>query len=244
MSAIRSTSDAAAVREALSILGLHGATDAAALKAAFRAAVKAARPDQAGGDAERFRRVIAAYRLIQAHAPARPSLAAPAERPTPRPVLGLSPMQALAGARVELRLGARTVRVAVPAGLRTGEHLRLRGGATDGSDLYLAVLIRPEDGVSVMGDDLFMSWPTPSRLMDEGGRVEIETHAGARSAWITPEMAAPARVRFKAMGLPARGPHPAGHLFVTLTPSSEAPSAAEDLLVRFTRAWAPERLAA
>ena len=77
MSAIRSTSDAAAVREALSILGLHGATDAAALKTAFRAAVKAARPDQAGGDAERFRRVIAAYRLIQAHAPARPSLPRP-----------------------------------------------------------------------------------------------------------------------------------------------------------------------
>ncbi|MBA4809232.1 MAG: J domain-containing protein, partial [Brevundimonas sp.] len=79
MSASRSRSDVAAVREALSTLGLHGATDAASLKAAFRAAVKAARPDQAGGDAERFRRVIAAYRLIQAHGPARPVLAPPCE---------------------------------------------------------------------------------------------------------------------------------------------------------------------
>lgn len=244
MSAIRPTSDAAAVREALATLGLQSATDAEALKAAFRAAVKGARPDQPGGDAERFRRVIAAYRLIQAHASAPPSLAPPDQTPAPAPVLVLSPMQAIAGARIELKLDERTLRVAAPAGLRTGEHLRLKGGGVDGADLYLAVLIRPEDGISVLGDDLFMSWPTPARLLQEGGRVEIETHAGLRSAWITPEMASPARVRFKGLGLPPRGAHAQGHLFVTLTPSSEAPSPAEDLLVRFTRAWAPERLAA
>ena len=244
MSAPCPTSDAAAVREALATLGLHGTTDAEALKAAFRAAVKEARPDQPGGDAERFRRIIAAYRLIQARVPARPSLTPPDHAPAPPPVLVLSPMQAIAGGRVELQLGERTLRVAAPAGLRTGEHLRLKRGGTDGADLHLAVLIRPEDGVSVLGDDLFMSWPTPSRLLHEGGRVEVETHAGARSAWITPEMAAPARVRFKGLGLPARGARPQGHLFVTLTPSSDAPSPAEDLLVRFTRAWAPERRAA
>ncbi|MBA4809149.1 DnaJ C-terminal domain-containing protein, partial [Brevundimonas sp.] len=171
-------------------------------------------------------------------------LAPPCEPLAPTPVLTLTPLQALAGARVDLRLGERTVRVAVPAGLRTGEHLRLRGGAVDGGHLYLAVLIRPQDGLSVMGDDLFMSWPTSARLLEEGGRVEIETHAGTRSAWITPEQTAPVRIRLKNLGLPARGSRSAGHLFVTLTPSSDAPSAAEDMLVRFTRVWTPERLAA
>ena len=244
MSAHRFPSDVSGVREALSTLGLDSGADAAALKAAFRAAVKAARPDQPGGDAERFRRVIAAYRLIQAHRPARPALAAPKVRPAPPPVLVLSPMQAIAGAQVDLRLGGRTVRVTAPAGLRTCEHLRLRRGAADGGDLYLSVLIRPEDGLSVMGDDLFMTWPTEPRLMADGGRVEIETHAGARSAWITPDMTAPVRVRLKGLGLPARGSRAAGHLFVTLTPSSDVPSAAEDLLLRFTRVWAVDRLAA
>ena len=33
-------------------------------------------------------------------------------------------------------------------------------------------------------------------------------------------------------------------LFVTLIPSADAPSAAEDLPARFTRVWTPERLAA
>ena len=51
--------------EAFAVLGLHGPTDQAAVVRAFRLAVKSARPDLPGGDDERFRRVIAAYRLIQ-----------------------------------------------------------------------------------------------------------------------------------------------------------------------------------
>ncbi|MCQ4005278.1 J domain-containing protein, partial [Klebsiella pneumoniae] len=51
MSPSHSRSDADAVRDALSTLGLQDAADAESLKAAFRAAVKAARPDQPGGDA-------------------------------------------------------------------------------------------------------------------------------------------------------------------------------------------------
>ena len=164
--------------------------------------------------------------------------------PAAAPVLVLSPMQALAGGQVEVRLGARTGRVTTPKGLRSGDHLRLRRGAADGSDLYLSVLIRPEDGLSVVGDDLFMTWAVERRLMADGGRVEIETPVGTRSAWITADMAAPVRVRLKDLGLPARGSRPAGHLFVTLEPSSDVPSAAEDLLVRFTRVWTQERLAA
>ncbi|MDQ1152979.1 DnaJ C-terminal domain-containing protein [Brevundimonas sp. SORGH_AS_0993] len=248
MNARASSIDVSGVRDALATLGLSEGADAAALKAAFRTAVKAARPDQVQGDAERFRRVIAAYRLIQAHQPARPALAAPQDRPPPAPVLVVTPLQAVTGAPVELRLGSglggRTVRIAAPAGLRTGDHLRLRGGARDGGDLYLPVLIRAQDGLSVLGDDLFMTWPVERRTMADGGRVEIETHAGPRSAWITPDRAAPVRVRLKGLGLPARGSRPAGHLFVSLTPTQDTPSAAGDLLLRFTRAWTPERLAA
>lgn len=244
MNARPTSTDVSGVRDALAVLGLSEGADAAALKVAFRTAVKAARPDQVHGDAGRFRQVIAAYRLIQAHQPARPALAAPPVPPPPSPVLAISPMQAVTGARIQLRLGGRTVRVAVPPGLRTGDHLRLKGGAADGGDLYLPVLIRPEDGLSVMGDDLFMTWPVERRTMADGGRVEIETHAGPRSAWIVPDMTAPVRVRLKGLGLPARGSRGAGHLFVSLIPTHDTPSSAEDLLLRFTRVWTPERLAA
>ena len=243
MSAFKSASDPA-VRDALATLGVDGPVDDAALKAAFRAAVKAARPDQDGGDPDRFRRVIAAYRLVQAQGASRLALAAPVVRSAPTPVMALTPLQAVRGARIELRLGARTVRVAVPAGLRTGEHLRLKRGASDGADLYLRILIRPADGLSVMGDDLFMTAPAGLRVLADGGRLEIQTHAGLRSAWVTPGLQAPVRLSLRGLGLPARGPRPAGRLIVTLNPCQDTPSAAEDLLVRFNRVWTPERLAA
>lgn len=242
MSASSPFSDAV-LNDALALLGLEGPADTQALKAAFRAAVKAARPDQ-GGDADRFRRIIAAYRLLQAHGAPRLALAAPKVRPRPLPVVALTPLQAVRGAETELRLGKRRLKVTAPAGLRTGEHLRLRGGGDDGSDLYLAVLIRPADGLSVMGDDLFMTAPAGRRVLADGGRLEIETHAGTRSAWVTPGLQSPVRLSLRGLGLPARGSRPAGRLIVTLSPCEDAPSAAGDLLERFTRVWTAERLAA
>jgi len=230
--------------QAFALLGLQGPTDGPALTRAFREAVKAARPDLPGGDAERFRRVIAAYRLIQQSGPARPALAAPAATAADLPVVGVSPLQALRGGRATVALDARVLRVVVASGVRTGDHLRLRGAAPDGGDLYLPVLIRPADGLSVLGDDLHMVLPVASRLIEEGGRLQIDTHAGPRGAWVVAGLNAPVRLRLRGLGLPARGSRPTGHLFVTLTPMADAPSAAEDMLARFTRAWTPERLAA
>jgi curved DNA-binding protein len=235
------------LEHAYRLLGLAGPADEATVKIAFRKAVKAARPDVVGGDPDLFRRVIAAMRIIQANVPAYPAIAAPGPQgpaPSPQPVISLTPLQAVGGSAITLRLGTRFIRVKVPAGLRTGDHIRLRKAAADGSDLHLPVLIRVSDGLTVIGDDMYMSWPVGRRTVSEGGRLEIETHAGPRSAWITPGLDAPIRIRLSNLGLPARAKRPAGHLFVTLEAVEDAPSAAEHLLARFTRVWTPERLAA
>ena len=237
----RSHPEVASTREAWALLGLTGPADGDALTAAFRTAIKAARPD-AGGSEARFRQTIAAWRLIQSQT-APLALAAPTVRPPSPPVLAISPLEAVRGGSVEVRTGRRTLRVRVPAGLRTAEHLRLKAAGGDGADLYLPVLIRGADGLSVVGDDLYMTCPVPPRLLADGGRLEIDTHAGPRSAWLVAGHQ-PLRLRLKGLGLPARGLRTQGHLFVTLQPSEDAPSAAEDLLVRFTRVWTPDRLAA
>ncbi len=240
----RPASEVSSLSEAWALLGLTGPAEGAALTAAFRAAVKAARPDQDGGDEARFRKIIAAWRLVQAQAD-QPALAAPEEAaaPTPATVVAITPLDALNGGTVTAVTDGRTLRVQAPAGLRSGEHLRLKGAGTDGADLYLPVLIRAANGLTVLGDDLYMNWPIPRRLIDDGGRLEIDTHAGPRSAWLVAGQE-PLRLRLKGLGLPARGSRPQGHLFVTLTPSEDAPSAAEDLLIRFTRVWTPDRMAA
>ena len=238
----RSLPEVASTREAYALLGLTGPVDGEALTAAFRIAIKAARPEVAGGSEVRFRKTIAAWRLIQRQT-APLALEAPKVRPASPPVVGIGPHEALNGGLAEVRIGARLLRVRVPAGLRTGEHLRLKGAGVDGADLYLPVLVRGAHGLSAVGDDLYMTCPVSHRLLADGGRLEVETHAGTRSAWLVAGQQ-PLRLRLKGLGLPARGARPQGHLFVTLEPSEDVPSAAEDLLIRFTRVWTPDRLAA
>ncbi|RZJ95832.1 MAG: J domain-containing protein [Brevundimonas sp.] len=241
---VRSRSEIASLVEAYALLGLTGPADAEALGAAFRRAAKAARPDAPGGDAARFRRVIAAFRLIQAQGAPRPALAAPPRRPAPKPVVVIDPLRAVSGGMVDVRLDRRSLRLTVPAGLRTGEHIRLKQGGADGSDIYLPVLIRASDGLICMGDDLYMTFPASPRVLRDGGRIDIDTHAGIQSAWVARGLTDPIRLRLKNLGLPARGSRPQGHLFVTLVEAEDVPSAAEDLLARFTRVWTPERMAA
>lgn len=238
----RSLPEVASTHEAYALLGLTGPVEGEALTAAFRIAIKAARPEAAGGSEARFRRTIAAWRLIQRQT-APLALEAPTVRPASPPVVAIGPLEALNGGLAEVRIGARLLRVRVPAGLRTGEHLRLRAAGEAGSDLYLPVLVRGSNGLSAVGDDLYMTCPVSHRVLADGGRLEIETHAGPRSAWLVAGHQ-PLRLRLKGLGLPARGARPQGHLFVTLEPSEDAPSAAEDLLIRFTRVWTPDRLAA
>jgi curved DNA-binding protein len=238
----RSHPEVVSIREAHALLGLTGPAEGEALTAAFRIAIKAARPDAPGGSEARFRKTIAAWRLIQRQAAPR-ALAAPTVRPAPAPVLAITPREALNGGVARVRSGARLLRVTVPAGLRTGEHLRLKAAGPDGGDLYLPVLVRGAEGLSVVGDDVYMTCPVPPRLFEDGGRLEIGTHAGPRSVWLVTGHQ-PMRLRLKGLGLPARGGRGQGHLFVTLELSEDAPSAAEDLLIRFTRVWTPDRLAA
>ena len=222
---------------AYAVLGLARNVNPDHLVQVFRQQIKAARPDRIGGDAERYRQIIAAYRLIQHNGGARLALPAPRTRPPAPPVISLTPLEALNGAVVRFGVGDRMLDITVPPGMRTGHHIRLAGAAQDGATLYVSVLIRPSDGLMVLGDDLYMEWSVAPRLLADGGRVEVATHAGPRGAWVVRNMPGPVRLRLKGLGLPARGKRPCGHLFVTLVPSVDVPSAAEDLLDRFARVW-------
>jgi len=236
---VRSTAEVTDLAEAYARLGLARTADATTRAAAFRSAVKAA---HASGDEARLRLTIAAWRLIQAE-PTSAALPLPEPPPARMPPVTITPTQALKGGKVEVRLGARAFQLKIPAGVRTGEHLRLRRAAEDGADLYLPVLIRPADGLTALGDDLYMTAPVNPRLLSDGGRLEVETHAGVRSLWLTPDHPT-GRLAIPGLGLPARGGRRQGRLFVTLEPTAEAASPAETMLDRFNRRWTSDRMAA
>jgi curved DNA-binding protein len=203
------------------------------VRSAFREAAKLAHPDRPGGGAERFREVVAAYHRLK-HTPAAERIASPpAPRPEPPGVLAISPLVALQGGEASHRLAVgRTIRVRLPAGLRSGDTVRA-GGAS------LTVAITSNPAMIVRGDDLWVSVNVDPRTLVEGGRIALETPIGRRIVWVTRKAGERGLVRVVGQGLPARGSHPQGHLFVRLAARrGEADSAARALLRRFTAAWA------
>lgn len=229
-------------------IGVTSEASFAVARSAFRTAIKAARPDQSGGDAELFRQIIEAWAIIQAVHAERSERQA--SRPPPRAfvppepaplIVVISPLQAVTGARIEVARPGTPLRLTLPPGVRSAEVVTFPGAGDDGTDLKAPVLIRPGEGLSVLGDDLYMDWAVHPRLLEDGGRIEVETWAGPRQAWVAPALTSPARLRLKGLGLPARGERPCGHLLVTLVPSQDAPTAAELLRDRFCREWTPER---
>jgi len=148
-------------------------------------------------------------------------------------VLAISPLVALQGGAASHRLAdGRTIRVRLPAGLRTGDNVRA-GGAS------LTVAITSDAAMLVRGDDLWISVTVDPRTLVEGGRIALETPIGRRIVWVTRKAGERGLVRVVGQGLPARGSHPEGHLFVRLAAKrGQADSAARALLRRFTAAWA------
>ncbi len=214
---------------------MSASASATDVRQAFRHAAKAAHPDRDGGDAERFRRIVEAYRRLQDQ-PATPDFLFQPPTTTSaggRGALRITPLQALSGGAAEHRTGdGRTLRIQLPPGLRTGDQLRA------GSDVFdIAVMGEPE--LMVRGDDVWLTVKVEPRTLDEGGRLAIDTPVGRRIVWITRRAAERGLVRLAGQGLPARGAHGQGHLFVRLAPKPvEAQSAARNLLRRFAAAWA------
>lgn len=218
--------------EARALLGVAANATAAEIRRAYLEAAKTAHPDQ-GGSPEAFLRVMAAYRRLEQAAPANETPAETAARPRDARVLEISPVQAWSGGHADHRLkDGRMLRIKLPVGLRNGDQVRA-------GDEMLDVVIRSEDGMLVRGDDLWITVAVPPRLLAEGGRVPVVTPIGRRILWVTKKAGERRLLRAPGLGLPARGRHPQGHLFVRLAPRTGAlDSAARVLLRRFTAAWA------
>ena len=233
--------------DACNLLGLNGPVGGAALSAAFREAAKRAHPDQ-GGDEAAFRRVTEAYRLLQALDTARQTASAaqifaaeiPPRPPTPEPaVLEITPAEAVLGLARRIAVGpGRRLGLRLPAGLRPGETVRLAGQGGDGSDLMMTVRVRTEDGLRVIGDDLWLDWEVDPALLSHGGRLKVTSPRGEHAVTAPPALPAPYRLRLKDQGLPSRGGKAQGHLFLTLKPIAQAqPDPVDERLGRFKRTW-------
>ena len=136
-------------RSDLILLGAPAGADEAAIRRAFLTAVKAARPDQ-GGDPERYREVIAAYRRLT---PSTSHL----EDLDVRLELRISAELARTGGHKLVTLpDGRRLRVKIPPAVEAGRVLRLvrQGQSAPGrwGDVHLTVAIADPVRVRVVPD--------------------------------------------------------------------------------------------
>lgn len=225
------------VAQACELLRVSPGVSAGDLRQAFRRAAKQAHPDRPGGSAEKFRLVVEAHHVLQRadaapktapHPPASTAAAQSRPRPSgPAVLLSITPHQAVHGGEIEhVTPDGRKLRILTPAGLRAGD--RFRAEETD-----FEVIVRGDGVVVVRGDDLWITVPVEAKLLSRGGRVTVDTPHGRRVAIITAKAAAQGLVRLQGQGLPPRGRHRQGHLFLRLEPT-EVRNMAQDILRRFS----------
>jgi len=220
------------VERARALLGLTPAAAPGDVIGAFRAAVKRTHPDLGGGDAARFREILDAYRLLQAQSRL-PAVIPVATSAILEAHVEIDPRTAIFGGEADATLpGGSRLRIRVPAGARHGERLSAGGER-------VAVRIRADVDLQVRGSDIWVTAEVAAFLLRDGGRVTLRTPLGPRALWISGKIAERRLARLEGEGLPARGGHPQGSLFIRLTPDTGAPeSPARAKLREFAAAWA------
>jgi curved DNA-binding protein len=113
----------------------------------------------------------------------------------------------------------RTLKVAIPKGIRQGQQIRLTGQGAKGQgsgragDLYLEVEFRPHRFYRVDGADVHLELPVTPWEAALGAKVNVPTPSGTIDLTIPPNSQAGKKLRLKGRGLPSR---PAGDLYVVL----------------------------
>ncbi|HIE08475.1 MAG TPA: J domain-containing protein [Armatimonadetes bacterium] len=77
-------------------------------------------------------------------------------------------------------LKTRRIKVNIPAGVKEGSKIRLKGEGENGGDLYLKVKIRPHPLFERKGDDLYLELPLTFAEAALGTEVSVPTLVDGR----------------------------------------------------------------
>lgn len=111
--------------------------------------------------------------------------------------------RAFAGGRERIRLeDGRSLEVNMPAGMVTGQRIRLKGQGIGGGNLYLRIEVEPHPFFTLQGNDVFCRLPiTPSEAA-LGGTLSVPTLGGPVRMTIPPGVQPGQRLRLTGKGYP------------------------------------------
>jgi curved DNA-binding protein len=104
-----------------------------------------------------------------------------------------------------LRLNGTTLDVTLPAGVRDGARLRLRGQAPGGGDLVLRIRHRPHPRFRLEGDTVHVRVDVPDHLAVLGGDVRVPTLDGDVEMRLPAGSQTGRRLRLRGRGWPRQG---------------------------------------
>jgi DnaJ-class molecular chaperone len=149
--------------------------------------------------------------LEEAHGGARKSLEFDVEEPCPTchgsGNMGGKPCATCHGSAWQR--ARRQVDVRIPAGVRTGQKVRVSGEGSSGGDLYLAVTVAPHARFERRGDDVHLTVPITAPEAALGVTLEIPTLRGKVSMKIPPATSSGRTFRLPGYGMPK--PKGGGH---------------------------------
>jgi DnaJ-class molecular chaperone len=132
----------------------------------------------------------------------------------------------------------RTLDVRIPAGVRDGQIIRLKGqgmpGIGDGApgDALVEITVAPHPLFRREGDDIIVELPVTLQEAVLGATLEVPTIKGPVRLTIPPNSGAGTRLRLRGRGIEGKG-----HQFVELHPV--LPPAEEPELAEFLKTWKP-----
>ena len=123
------------------------------------------------------------------------------------------------------------LKVTIPAGIRTGQTIRLAGQGSPGlnggqrGDLYISIEIAPHALFDVMGDDVYLTLPVTPWDAALGTQIKVPTLAGEVELKIPAGSQGGQSLRLKGRGLPGKVP---GNQYILLKIMIPVPKTAED----------------
>lgn len=111
--------------------------------------------------------------------------------------------RAYTGGRERIRLeDGRSLEVQMPAGMITGQKIRLKGQGVNGGDLYLTITVSPHAFFRLEGADIYCQIPVTPTEAVLGGAIEVPTLDGLVKMIIPPGVRSGQRLRLGNKGYP------------------------------------------
>lgn len=109
-----------------------------------------------------------------------------------------------------MREQLRTLKITIPAGIASGQQLRLSQQGSPGmghapaGDLYLEIDVQPHRFYTLQGKDVYLTLPVTPWEAALGAKVSVPTLGGAVEMKIAPDSQAGQKLRLKGRGLPGK----------------------------------------